>query len=62
VTPKVDGYEPCVCCRAKMLVCAGRSYLPGPICRECRKMCEEIGRADDQRDAALLAQMTAEGA
>ena len=60
MTPTVDGYAPCVCCRAKVLVCAGRSYLPGPICRTCRKMCDEVAREDDQRDAALLAAMTAE--
>lgn len=49
MTPKIDGYEPCVCCRAKVLVYAGWSYLPGPICRACRKMCDEIA-------AALLAE------
>jgi len=59
VTPKVDGHEPCVCCRTKVLVFAGRSYLPGPLCRGCKKMCEEIARADDARDAGLLAEMTA---
>ncbi len=58
MTPKVDSYEPCVCCRTKVLVFAGRSYLPGPICRLCKKMCEEIGRADQQREEELLAKVT----
>ena len=62
MTPKVDGYAPCVCCRAKVMVFACRSYLPGPICRGCKKMCEEIARADDARDAVLLSEMKAKRA
>jgi hypothetical protein len=57
VTPKVDGYVPCVCCNTPVLVFASRSYLPGPICRPCKKMCDEIDRADAARDQALYAQM-----
>ena len=57
MTPTVDGYKPCVCCRTKVLVFAGRSYLPGPLCRGCKKMCEEIACADDARDDALLSEM-----
>ena len=46
MTPKVDGREPCVCCRALVLVFAGRSYLPGPVCRECRKMIRDLERLE----------------
>jgi hypothetical protein len=43
VTPKVEKKVPCVCCRSTLVwVFPGRSYLPGPLCRECREMAEAL--------------------
>jgi hypothetical protein len=46
VTSKVDTKELCVGCRAPVLVIAGRSYLPGPLCRGCLKMIRDLEKLE----------------
>jgi len=53
VTPKVEEKVPCVCCRVNLvLVFPGRSYLPGPVCRDCRKMIRALEKLEAQESVS----------